>query len=240
MHSLVRQLRQVPLLPRAARTFRNAYARLVDSRLGIHTLPQGPPVRAPGTQNQDSLEYEALDYPVLQRLFDQLELDADDVVYDVGCGKGRIVCMAAQRGVRRCVGIEFDPELAKDARRNADGLRQPKSPIEIQTADAAIADYSDGTVYCLFNPFGRQTVLAMLQRIRESLERQPRSVRFGYGNAAHGYAMDECGWLEPAGSISSVWYRYPIRFWRSSREVEHRRARTPHAVISISDQSAAY
>lgn len=47
------------------------------------------------------------------------QVDQSDVVYDLGCGDGRIVITAAQRYGCRGVGYEYDPEIAELARRNA-------------------------------------------------------------------------------------------------------------------------
>lgn len=43
----------------------------------------------------------------------------DDVVYDLGCGDGRIVIAAAQKYGARGVGVDIDPERIKEAEENA-------------------------------------------------------------------------------------------------------------------------
>src|SRR5262249_7304066 len=42
-----------------------------------------------------------------------------DVVYDLGCGDGRIVITAAQRYGARGVGVDLDPQRIREARENA-------------------------------------------------------------------------------------------------------------------------
>src|SRR5689334_18684868 len=42
-----------------------------------------------------------------------------DVIYDLGCGDGRIVIAAAQKFGTRGVGIDINPERIKEARENA-------------------------------------------------------------------------------------------------------------------------
>ena len=44
---------------------------------------------------------------------------SQDVVYDLGCGDGRIVIAAAQKFGARGVGIDIDPALVARARTNA-------------------------------------------------------------------------------------------------------------------------
>ncbi len=46
-------------------------------------------------------------------------IKAADVVYDLGCGDGRIVIMAAQKYGARGVGVDIDPERIKEANDNA-------------------------------------------------------------------------------------------------------------------------
>jgi methylase of polypeptide subunit release factors len=43
----------------------------------------------------------------------------DDVVYDLGCGDGRLVITAAQRFGARGVGIDIDPQRVRESRANA-------------------------------------------------------------------------------------------------------------------------
>ena len=46
---------------------------------------------------------------VVNRMMEMAEVGPDDVVYDLGCGDGRIVIAAAMRYHARAVGIEIDP-----------------------------------------------------------------------------------------------------------------------------------
>lgn len=72
-----------------------------------------------------------------------------DVVYDLGCGDGRIVISAAKNYGARGVGIDIDPERIKQARENA-----RKAGIEnlVQFAenDLFAADIHEATVVTLF------------------------------------------------------------------------------------------
>ena len=46
---------------------------------------------------------------MVYRMLDLAELQPDDLVYDLGCGDGRLVITAAMRYKVRAVGIEIDP-----------------------------------------------------------------------------------------------------------------------------------
>ena len=56
---------------------------------------------------------------VVDRMLELADLDASDVVYDLGCGDGRIVITAARRYGCRGIGFEYDPQIAELARETA-------------------------------------------------------------------------------------------------------------------------
>ena len=86
---------------------------------------------------------------VVDRMLELAGVTNDDVVYDLGCGDGRIVITAAQRFGARGVGIDFDPERIAEANANAQraGVQHLVTFIE---QDAMLADVSDATVVTLY------------------------------------------------------------------------------------------
>jgi SAM-dependent methyltransferase len=74
---------------------------------------------------------------------------ADDIVYDLGSGDGRIVILAAQKYGARGVGIEIDPRLVSLAREVA---RQGEIAHRVWfvEADLFTADISEATVVTLY------------------------------------------------------------------------------------------
>ena len=56
---------------------------------------------------------------VLERMLDMAKIRATDVVYDLGCGDGRIVIAAAKKYGVRAVGVDLDPDRIREARANA-------------------------------------------------------------------------------------------------------------------------
>lgn len=55
---------------------------------------------------------------VVDAMLDLARLRKDDVLYDLGCGDGRIVVTAAKRGARG-LGVDIDPRRIAEARENA-------------------------------------------------------------------------------------------------------------------------
>jgi SAM-dependent methyltransferase len=56
---------------------------------------------------------------VVAEMLRMAEVSSDDLVYDLGCGDGRLVITAAKEYGARGVGIDIDPERIKDSRKNA-------------------------------------------------------------------------------------------------------------------------
>lgn len=120
-----------------------------------------------------------------------VQLIADDVVFDIGCGKGRAICHFAQQRVRKVVGIEISEQLCEIARTNARRLRNRRSPVEIINADAAIADVSEGTIYYMFNPFGEETLRDVLKNIETSHDLTTAWVTIIYMHALFAHVFDQ-------------------------------------------------
>ena len=196
---------------------------LIDRVLGIRTTPEaGRTFRDVGSgerRYEDSVGYQPLDYSLLARFLRPLRLGAEDVVFDIGCGSGRVLCVVARRAVRSVVGVEFDQDLAERAVANAKACRGIRAPVRVDVADAAMASYDGGTVYIMFNPFGAQTMRATLERIHESIEREPRRVRIAYFNPVEEVIFRECGWLRHTGRRHSIFFKTRASYWESAEPV---------------------
>jgi SAM-dependent methyltransferase len=127
--------------------------------------------------------YAASRYLAASRAVRRLGLGADDVVADLGAGKGLGVLLAAEYRVRRVVGVEIVPEFAEIARdnirRNRNRLRA--AHVEIDTGDVLEWEVPDDlTAVYLYSPFFGEIFAAVLDRLLESVERRPRPLRIVY------------------------------------------------------------
>jgi SAM-dependent methyltransferase len=186
-----------------------------DRLLRIDTDLEGRPPDT--TANRDAMtKVVSLDYGLVHRYVRLLDLCAADVVFDVGCGPGRPLCVIARQTVRRCVGVEMSPEIADHARRNLATLKGRVSEAEVLTADAVSVDYDEGTVFWIYNSFGAKTLTAVLLRIQESVQRRPRGVRFCYINPEVGYVFERCGWLHLYRTVRPMLHRTGVAtLWRN-------------------------
>jgi SAM-dependent methyltransferase len=74
---------------------------------------------APATAPALDVIFVATDLEVVRAMLEAAKVGPDDVVYDLGCGDGRIVITAAQRYGARGVGVDLDPERIREANDNA-------------------------------------------------------------------------------------------------------------------------
>jgi SAM-dependent methyltransferase len=72
-----------------------------------------------------------------------------DVVYDLGCGDGRIVIAAARQFGARGVGIDIDPQRIAESNENA-RKAGVASMVTFREEDLFEADFRDATVVTLF------------------------------------------------------------------------------------------
>ena len=86
---------------------------------------------------------------VVDRMLELAAVTRDDVVYDLGCGDGRIPITAAQRYGARGVGIDIDPQRILESRENA-VRAQVEDRVRFIEGDLFEADVSEATVVTLY------------------------------------------------------------------------------------------
>jgi predicted RNA methylase len=159
-------------------------------------------------QCPDGHMYQPTTYRFLRKIIRKIPFEKSDVFIDLGCGKGRVVVFVAQnRCIKKAIGIEIVPELVSIARKNVESIPLP-TPTEIIQDDVAKADLSQGTIYFLYDPFGQETIRIILDKIRKSLDMNPRIIRIVYFNMAMKDLLDECSWLAEEKRIADrigVW-----------------------------------
>ena len=86
---------------------------------------------------------------VVERMLEMARIDKDDVVYDLGCGDGRIVVMAAVKYGARGVGIDIDPKRIEESNLNAKAAGVEKL-VSFRVEDVTQSDISAATVVTMY------------------------------------------------------------------------------------------
>jgi len=122
---------------------------------------------------------------VVDRMLDLAGVTNKDVVYDLGCGDGRLVVTAAKRFGARGVGVDIDPERIAESQANARAAGV-EGMVTFKQQDALATDVSEATVVTLY------LLSSSNLRLRPLLTRQ---LRPGARIVSHTFSMGD--W-EPA------------------------------------------
>ncbi|HET8672000.1 MAG TPA: methyltransferase domain-containing protein [Thermoleophilaceae bacterium] len=145
------------------------------------------------------LGFSSVDYLQLPKIFNAangLEIRPDDVLVDVGCGKGRVINWWLGLGLgNRIYGLELDTEIAEIARRRL----APWPSVSIVTGDAAEHLPADATVLFMFNPFWGHVMERFKERIIELYgEAAPLRIVYFMPMFEHVFSEDPRFVVEPA------------------------------------------
>ena len=160
---------------------------------GLWALPAAQP-RAPHVRYEPSPE------KVVEAMTDLAVVKAGDVVYDLGCGDGRIVIAAARLGAR-AVCVDIDPLRIAEAQENArkEGVA---ARIQFRTEDLFAVDLRDATVVMLF--LSSDFNLQLRPRLRE--------LKAGTRIVSHWHSMGD--WKpQKRVSVPSGWREHPVFLW---------------------------
>ena len=93
--------------------------------------------------------YVATPHEVVDRMLFVAKVRAGDVVYDLGCGDGRMVIAAAKKFGTRGVGIDLDPARIREAEANAkrEGVERL---VTFRVADLFQTDLREASVVMLY------------------------------------------------------------------------------------------
>jgi precorrin-6B methylase 2 len=150
---------------------------------------------APVSLNDGKL-YEGTPYLLLFAIMMQLEMGSKDKFVDLGCGKGRVVAMAALSKAGCVAGVEQDKGFLDTAQQNLARVPAASSKVQLFQGLAQEFDFDDATVVFMFNPFGEHTVKEVVDLLGESLARNPRRLRIVYANPVHERILQDTHWLE--------------------------------------------
>jgi SAM-dependent methyltransferase len=86
---------------------------------------------------------------VVDKMLELAKVTSSDVVYDLGCGDGRIVVTAAKKIGARAIGFDLDPERVSEGRENVKRAGV-ESLASIRRADVFSVDLQPATVVMLY------------------------------------------------------------------------------------------
>lgn len=141
---------------------------------------------------EDTVPFVATPMDVIRKMLEMVCVDREDVVYDLGCGDGRIVIMAAEEFGARGVGIDIDPRRIRESKAKARAAHV-ESRLRFRLQDVLTADFSEATVITLY------MLTEINQRLRPQLEKQ---LKRGTVVITHSYPIP--GWASRLVEVVSM------------------------------------
>lgn len=149
----------------------------VDALLGTS------PLRCPKTPlDPGNIPYQPAPARAVLDLVDHAPLRAEDVLFDLGSGLGRVALLAHLLTGCTALGVELEAEYAQRARVAAGALRL--TGVEFVSADLVHHDLSAASVLFIFNAVGGSQLQRLCHRVQEEAGRRPLRV----------CALGACAW----------------------------------------------
>lgn len=162
--------------------------KLFDLRHGVDTSTwtQLEDLSIVGANRDHGRAYQATRIRSLRRVLKWLRphIDSGKILVDLGCGKGRVLLVAAELGFEEVRGVEFAEELCATARRNCEryfGRKRLSTRFHVEHADAANYEIKPSEhLFFMFNPFDHIVMGRVLDNIQRSCAQYPRRVMILY------------------------------------------------------------
>ena len=100
-------------------------------------------------QGETLAPFVATPMEIVERMLEMAEVTKDDVVYDLGCGDGRMVTLAARKYGARGVGVDIDNKRVLESQQRVKKERV-EGLVTIRKEDALKTDFSQATVVLLY------------------------------------------------------------------------------------------
>ncbi|MBC7887553.1 MAG: class I SAM-dependent methyltransferase [Ferruginibacter sp.] len=172
-----------------------------EQKYGIHTTGSDElkKTAATGVDISHATVYMPASYLLLEQIFTKLPCNDRKHFLDIGCGKGRALCVAAHNGFQKVTGIEFSNEFCANAEENLRHTKKifPSLDYSVIHKDAVTVDIP-GDVDCIFffNPFDQFMMRRVAKHIQESYKKNPRSIYIVYLNPLYKKELIQIGFKE--------------------------------------------
>jgi predicted RNA methylase len=126
----------------------------------------------------DMVYYQKTPARVVFELVEKSRFTKEDVFFDLGAGLGQTAILVHLLTGIKVRGVEFEPAFCDYAWNGANSLHLPN--VAFINMDARNADYSEGTIFFMFTPFGGEILREVLEILKkESVKRKIRIISYG-------------------------------------------------------------
>lgn len=157
--------------------------------------------------------YMPVSYKLLEEALQQIPVNNKNHFLDIGCGKGRAMCVAANYGFYQIYGIDFSRDFCNAAETNLSLVKQkiPSLDFLVTEADAAITNIPDDVdLIFLFNPFDEVIMKKVIANIKVSMSKNPRDLNIIYANPLYKKLFTSNGFSETYYSKKMKYFEISI------------------------------
>ena len=197
LKSFFSSLKERGIKKTCALSFAIGYDYFYDIKNGVDTVSwvDLDDMKIDSSKKQHAAMYQAALTISLRKIIRKLRIAQDNVIVDLGCGKGKVLLVASEFGYREIRGLELSPVLCDIAASNC-AIYKDKTGTETNFViiNSDVRDYTikeDEKVFFLFNPFDASVLEHVLGNIKESLERQSREIWIIYCHPVQRNAIDK-------------------------------------------------
>jgi SAM-dependent methyltransferase len=161
-----------------------------------------------GMDTEHANFYMPAPYDMLETFFEKVDLKKYKHFLDIGCGKGRVICVAAHYGVSKITGVDISKVFLQDAEENINTLKKKFPKVKAAVVQANAFYYPiPTTVDCifLFNPFNEIIMSGVIENIEISLKKKPRKITIIYFNPVDKHLFWENDYKE-VFHLKKFWY----------------------------------
>lgn len=118
----------------------------------------------------------------MHKIFRKYSFNKENHLIDYGCGKGRVLFVAAKNGCNKVTGIEINKDMYTAARNNIDRFQSKHKnaaiSIELVKQDAMKYEIDHSiTDFFFYNPFHMKVFVYVLKKIEKSAINFQRNIR---------------------------------------------------------------
>jgi 16S rRNA G966 N2-methylase RsmD len=143
--------------------------------------------------------YMPVSYDVLKEIFERFPPCKFVHFLDIGCGKGRALCVAATMGANKISGIELSKDFCEITKQNLEIIKKQQQHFgyKIFNNDAFYFEIeTDVDCIFMFNPFDDIIMSGVLENIEISLKKKCRKMTVIYVNPLQKHLFLENGYQE--------------------------------------------
>lgn len=115
----------------------------------VAAAPVAPAVKTAAPSRQPDVIFVPTPQSVVDKMLEMAEIKKGDVVYDLGCGDGRIVVTAAKKYGVKAIGFDIDPDRVKESLANVKS-NKVEHLVTIRQEDIFTLDLREANVVTLY------------------------------------------------------------------------------------------